>query len=460
MTDACDIAIIGAGVVGSALAFEFSRRAVKTILIEARADPGDEASKGNSALMCTGVDTPAGTLERRLVRRGYERYMEEAPGLGLPVRKVGSITLSWSAEQTATLEKELAGAVSDGFERVEILAAREIYRRWPNFGPGIEAGLWVPDEAIVDPFSTPYAYVRYAVANGVDFRPNWPVTAAARETGGWTLTGPGGAIRARLVINAGGLRADRVESLAGFHDFTVRPRRGQYILLDKSARARHDVIAMPAPTPTTRGILITPTIFGNVLVGPTAEEVDDADDRNVTAAGLAQLRRAIEMMVPALAQEPVNTVFAGMRPATDRSAYQIIARPDAAWITVAGIRSTGLSGALGIAEYVAGLAVPDFIETRSRPACTPIKVPDLSETSPRPWQDAALVAREPAYGEMICHCERITLGEITAALAAPVPPLTLKALKRRTRAMFGRCQGFYCGARVQKLFDEAQSSHG
>lgn len=459
MTDAYDIAIIGAGVVGAALAFEFSRLELKVVLLEARPDLGDEASKGNSALMCTGVDTPADTLERRLVRRGYERYSEEAPRLGLPMRKVGSIVLSWSAEQTATLVKELASARRDGFDRIEILEAREIYRRWPNFGPGIEAGLWVPDEAIVDPFSTPYAYVRYAVANGVHFRPGWPVARATRETRGWTLAGPDGDIRARLVINAGGLRADRVESLAGFHDFTVKPRRGQYILLDKSARALHDVIAMPAPTPTTRGILISPTIFGNVLVGPTAEEVEDADDRAVTAEGLAQLRRAIDMMVPALAHEPVTTVFAGMRPATDKSTYQIIARPDDDWITVAGIRSTGLSGALGIAEYVAGLAVPQLIEARSKTTLAAVQVPDLAETSPRPWQDGALIARDPAYGEIICHCERISRGEITAALQSPVPPRSLKGLKRRTRAMFGRCQGFYCGARLQQLFDEAQSAH-
>lgn len=459
MTDDYDIAIIGAGVVGAALAFEFSRLELKVALLEARPDLGDEASKGNSALMCTGVDTPAGTLERRLVRRGYERYSEEAPRLGLPIRKVGSIVLSWSTTQTATLEKELASAKADGFDRVEILAAREIYQRWPNFGPGIEAGLWVPEEAIVDPFSTPYAYVLHAVANGVAFRSSWPVSGATRETQGWRLTGPGGDIRARLVINAGGLRADRVESLAGFHDFTVKPRRGQYILLDKTARAIHDVIAMPAPTPTTRGILITPTIFGNVLVGPTAEEVEDADDRNVTAEGLAQLRRAIDMMVPALAREPVTTVFAGMRPATDKSPYQIIARPQDAWITVAGIRSTGLSGALGIAEYVAGLAIAHFIEARSKTALTGIKVPDLSETSLRPWQDQTLIAHDPAYGEIVCHCERISLGEITAALHSLVPPRSLKGLKRRTRAMFGRCQGFYCGARLQQLFDEAQSRH-
>lgn len=448
-----DIAIIGAGVVGAAIAFELARHELDVVLLEARPDPGDEASKGNSALMCTGVDAPADTLERQLVRRGYERYMQAAPQLGLPIRKVGSIVLAWNDEQIATLEREFANARIDGFDTVEMLDARDIYRRWPNFGAGIIGGLWIPDEAIVDPFSTPYAYVRYAVANGVAFRPNWPVMHADREGDGWVLTGAKDKLRTRLVINAGGIRADRVDGLAGFRDFTVRPRRGQYIVLDKSARAIHDVIAMPAPTPRTRGILISPTIFGNVLVGPTAETVDDADDRSVTEEGLAQLRRAMDMMVPALAREPVTTVFAGMRPATDKSSYQIIARPEAAWITVAGIRSTGLSAALGIAEHVVGLIGP----TSMRTTLQRITVPDLSETSPRPWQDEALVAKAPAYGDIVCHCERISLGEIEAALASPVPPRSLKCLKRRTRAMFGRCQGFYCGARVQKLFD---ASHG
>ena len=454
MSDHHDIAIIGAGVVGAAIAFELSRHELDVVLLEARPDPGDEASKGNSALMCTGVDTPANTLERRLVRRGYERYMREAPALGLPMRKVGSIVVAWDGEQTATLERELASAASDGFDTVEMLEARDVYRRWPNFGPGIVSGLWSPGEAIVDPFSTPYAYVRYALANGVDFRAGWPVTRAERKRERWVLSGPQGQIETGLVINAGGIRADLVDALAGFHDFTVKPRRGQYIVLDKSARAIHDVIAMPAPTPATRGILISPTIFGNVLVGPTAEDVDDADDRSVTAEGLTQLRQAMLRMVPALAREPVTTVFAGMRPATDKSSYQIIPRLHEGWITVAGIRSTGLSAALGIAEHVAGL-IP---RAMAKAALQSISVPDLSETSPRPWQDTALVAKAPAYGEIVCHCERISLGEIEAALAAPVPPRTLKCLKRRTRVMFGRCQGFYCGARVQQLFDAA--SHG
>jgi glycerol-3-phosphate dehydrogenase len=241
--------------------------------------------------------------------------------------------------------------------------------------------------------------------------------------------------------------------LAGYDDFAIRPRRGQYMILDKSARAIHDVIAMPAPTPTTRGILIAPTIFGNVLVGPTAEEVEDRDDRRVTDEGLAQLRRAIATMIPALADQPVNTIFAGMRPATQFRDYQIIPRLDRNWVTVAGIRSTGLSASLGIAEHVASLVIPTLFDAPRKSDIRPVSVSCLSETATRPWQDAARIAADPGYAEMICHCERITRGEIRDALDSPLAPRTLNGLKRRTRAMFGRCQGFYCGARVQAMFD-------
>ncbi len=455
MSAAYDIAIIGGGVVGTAIARELSRFRLKAILLEARLDLGDESSKGNSALMCSGVDVPAGTLERRLVQRGYARYMAEAPEMGLPIRKIGAVTLAWSEEQQRILEDELAAAQRDGFV-VDLLDATEIYRRWPQFGPGIRCGLWAPDEAIVDPFSTPHAYALDALANGVEIRRGWPVQRAEQAAHGWTLFSGDERITARCVINAGGIRADHVEALAGYGDFAIRPRRGQYLILDKSARAIHDVIAMPAPTPTTRGILIAPTIFGNVLVGPTAEEVEDRDDRRVTDEGLAQLRRAIATMLPALADQPVNAIFAGMRPATQFRDYQIIPRPDRNWVTVAGIRSTGLSASLGIAEHVAALLVPHMFDVPRKPAPKHITIPSLSETSPRPWQDGGHIAADPCYAEMICHCERISRGEIRDALASPLPPQTINGLKRRTRAMFGRCQGFYCGARVQAMFEESR----
>ena len=452
-----DIAIIGGGVAGAAIARELSRFQLKAILLEARPDLGDESSKGNSALMCSGIDVPAGTLERQLVQRGYARYMAEAPKMGLPIRKIGAITLAWTEEQQRILEHELASARRDGFT-AELFDGTEVYRRWPQFGPGIRCGLWAPDEAIVDPFSTPHAYALDALENGIEIRRGWPVRRAEQAAHGWTLFNGDERIATRCVINAGGIRADHVEALAGYHDFDIRPRRGQYMILDKSARAIHDVIAMPTPIPSTRGILIAPTIFGNVLVGPTAEDVADRDDRRVTEDGLAQLRQAIATMIPALAEQPVNTIFAGMRPATQFRDYQIIPRLDRNWVTVAGIRSTGLSASLGIAEHVVALLVPRMFDVARKSMPRHISVPSLSETSLRPWQDSDRIAADPCYAEMICHCERISRGEIRDVLESPLAPQTLNGLKRRTRAMFGRCQGFYCGARVQAMFDEGRGA--
>lgn len=457
MTVQFDIAVIGAGVVGAAIARDLSRYDLKVVLLEANADFGDESSKGNSALMTEGHDTPAGTLERNLVVRGYQRYMAEAPALGLPMRKTGAVMLSWTDEQRATVEKLVEEAHAEGFHNIHLLNGDEVAKRWPQFRPGVLSAQWMPDEVIADPFSTPYAYVLDAVTNGVAFWRPWRVSRADRNGKGWRLSSESGEVlEAGLVINAGGIRADLVEGLAGYRNFTMKPRRGQYILLDKPARAIHDVIAYPTPTPASRGILISPTIFGNVLVGPTAEEVDDRDDRGVTETGLAALRKAIDDMVPALRDMPVNTVYAGMRPATNHSEYQIIPRFDERWLTVAGIRSTGFSGALGIAEYVMSLVFPQVFDVKPMKPVQAVRVPDLSETSVRPWADPEKIAADPSYAEMLCHCERISVGEVRDALNSPVPPGSIKGLKRRTRAMFGRCQGFYCGARVQAMFDEAK----
>ncbi len=346
MTPRFDIVVIGAGVVGTAIARDLSRFELRIALLEARPDFGDESSKGNSALMTEGIEIAPESLEYRLVQRGYARYVQEAPALGLPMRKVGAVTLAWSEDQCATLEEEFERVRALGHDDFHRLSAAEVYRRWPNFGPGIRMALWAPRDGIADPFSTPYAYVLDAVENGVAFRHSWPVASVERLQDGWELSSASGdLVRATLVVNAAGLRGDIVEGLAGYGDFTMRPRRGQYLVLDKAARAIHDVIAMPAPSPKGRGILVAPTIFGNVIVGPTAEEVEDRDDRATTPEGIEQLKTAMAAMVPGLSAVLVNTAYAGMRPATNHSDYQIIPRFEHNWLTVAGIRSTGFSGA-------------------------------------------------------------------------------------------------------------------
>jgi glycerol-3-phosphate dehydrogenase len=452
-----DVAIIGAGVVGCAVAREFSRFELQTILLEANSDLGDEASKGNSAILSSGSDTPYGTLECKLVMRGYERYLNEAPALGLPFLRIGAMTIAWSEKEASALNKMFDAARAAGFSSVELLDHCAVYQRAPHLAAGVVAAMWEPNEGAVDPFSTPYAYALDAVENGVEYRASCPVQAASRSNGLWSLATPNGEVQARVVIHCGGLRADHVEALAGYNDLTIRPRRGQFIVFDKSARELLDVIVKPVPSPQSRGILITPTVFGNVLVGPTAEDVDDRDDRCVTREGLAKLRATARRRLPRLLEHEVLATYAGMRPGTQRSEYRIIPRLADCWVTVAGIRSTGLSAALGIAEYVADAIIGNLLPAQRKAETRPVRVSNLCECDDRPWMDAQRIARDPAYAEIVCHCERVTLGEIRDALDSPIPPRSIKALKRRTLVMFGSCQGFFCGARIQALFDAAEN---
>jgi len=458
VSDPYDIAIIGAGVVGCAVARDLSRYALRTVLIEARSDFGDGVSKGNSAVLSTGSDTPFGTLESRLVTRGHERYLAEAPAMGLPCMLLGSLTVAWNEAEAATLASLHKDTLAAGFHSGEMVGAGAIYRRVPHLAPGAVAAVWEPNEGIVDPFSTPYAYALDAVTNGVTYRAACPVRAAQRQDGQWCLDTPTGDICSGLVINCGGLGAARIDALAGYTDFVMRPRRGQFIVFDKSARALLDVVLKPVPSPTYRGILMTPTVFGNILVGPTSEEIDDPDDWRVTRGGLDCLIAATKRMLPQLLEHEITTTYCGIRPATERSEYRIIPRPAERWLTVGGIRSTGLSGSLGIAEHVAQIVLGAIPRVERKPSVTPIRVPSLAADRPPPWENAPNNAA--GYHEIVCYCEQITLGEVRDAMASPLPPRTLKALKRRTRVMFGRCQGFFCGARVQAIFDQMSGTPG
>ena len=458
MSEHYDIAIIGAGVVGCAVARDLSRYALRVVLIEAKSDLGEGVSKGNSAVLSTGADTPFGTLESRLVVRGHERYLAEAPAMGLPCLLLGSLTVAWNEVEAAALESLHKETLAAGFLSGEMISRDAIYRRVPHLAPGALAAMWEPNEGIVDPFSTPYAYALDAVTNGVTFRSACPVVAAQRQDDHWRLDTPAGDISADMVVNCGGLGAARVDALAGYADFAMRPRRGQFIVFDKSARSLLDVVLKPVPSPTYRGILVTPTVFGNILVGPTSEEIDDLDDWRVTRGGLDSLIAAAKRLLPPLLEHEITATYCGIRPGTDRSEYRIIPRPTEGWVTVAGIRSTGLSGSLGIAEHVTGIVLDAMSEAERKPSVTPIRVPSLAEGRPRPWENASTNAA--GYREIVCHCEEITLGEVCDAMASPLRPRTLKALKRRTRVMFGRCQGFFCGARIQAIFDQMSAMAG
>jgi glycerol-3-phosphate dehydrogenase len=281
------------------------------------------------------------------------------------------------------------------------------------------------------------------MAHGSEIRRGTNVQGGDFDGEAWRLATTTGPVGARVVVNAAGLQGDVVEAMARPSPFVIKPRKGQFVVFDKPASCLIGACIMPVPSERTKGVMMARTVFGNLLVGPTAEEQDDRDHATVEREQIEALIARGVRMLPALASESVTALYAGNRPATQFKDYQIEALTDRHWITVGGIRSTGLTGSLGIAQHAAGLYARYFGNLHEvAPIWTP--VPNLAEHLPRRH-------REPGYGEIVCHCELATQAEIEAALSGPLPAADLGGLKRRTRAMMGRCQGFYCSARVAAI---------
>jgi glycerol-3-phosphate dehydrogenase len=258
----------------------------------------------------------------------------------------------------------------------------------------------------------------------------------------------GGQLLCWYVVNAAGLYSDEIDRLMGHQDFTVTPRRGELIVFDKFARPLVNHILLPVPNAITKGVLISPTVYGNVLLGPTAEDLPDKTNTATSAEGLRALWRQGQAILPALASEEVTATYAGLRAATEHSDFQIRLHAAQRYVCVGGIRSTGVSASLGIAEHVAGMLGEAGLLLKAKDSFVPVHMPNIGEAGQRPYQSAEMIAADPAYGQIVCHCESVTLGEIRAALASPLPARTLDGLRRRTRALQGRCQGFNCHGAV------------
>lgn len=440
----CDVAIIGGGVVGLAILRRLSMGGVTAVLLEKGADILSGASKGNSALLHTGFDAPPGSIELACMRAGYAEYLEIRERLNLPLVETGGLVVAWTPAEAARLPAILAQAHGNGVVDAALMDAPALHAREPGLAPGALGAVLVPGEHVIDGWSAPLAYAHQALAHGAAILRGCTVEGGEREGDAWVLATSRGEVRAPVVINAAGLYADHVERIARTPPFTIRPRKGQFVVFDKTAWPLVNAIILPVPTERTKGVLVCRTAYGNVLAGPTAEDVDERESPTVDEAVLEGLVRRAQALVPGLAGHGVNAVYAGLRPATESKDYRIEALADRGWITVAGIRSTGLTGSLGIASHVAGLYARHFGALREAPVPVWTPVPNLCETGQRPWQAAA-------PGEVVCHCELVTRHEIEAALSGPLPAGDLGGLKRRTRCLMGRCQGFYCGWRVMQL---------
>ncbi|MFG2883499.1 FAD-dependent oxidoreductase [Streptomyces sp. NPDC048297] len=453
-----DVAVVGAGVVGCAVARELARHPrLRVALVEAQDDVGQGTSKANTAILHTGFDAAPGSLESRLVREGSRRLAAYAAESGIPVERVGALLVAWEEEQLAALPRLAEKAERNDYRDARLLDADELYGREPHLGPGALGALHVPGESVICPWTTTLAHATQAVRAGVHLHLNTLVEQASRGAGaeGHVLATSRGALRARHLVNAAGLGADTLDRALGHDDFTVTPRRGQLIVHDKLARPLLRHILLPVPTALGKGVLVAPTVHGNVLLGPTAEDLHDKRATQSTAEGLAGLREKGGRILPALLEEEVTAVYAGLRAATEHEDYRITAHHGQAYVTVGGIRSTGLTASMAIAAHVVGLLAQNGLGLGPTREPAPVRMPNLGEAFPRPYQRPGLIAADPEYGTLVCHCERVSRGEIRDALASTIPPRTLDGLRRRTRARAGRCQGFYCGAAVRRLFEEA-----
>ncbi|MFD5698668.1 FAD-dependent oxidoreductase [Streptomyces lasiicapitis] len=459
-----DVTVVGAGVVGAALARELARYRLRVAVVESSDDVGEGTSKANTAILHTGFDAVPGSLEARLVREGQRLLSAYAAECGIPVERVGALLVAWDEEQLAALPGLLEKAGRNGHDEATLLDAAEVRAREPHLSPGALGALEVPGESIICPWTTPLAFATQAVRSGVDLHLNCRLTAVDQGDAAdgtphtpHTLHTSRGDVRTRYLVNAAGLGADTVDRMLGHDTFTVTPRRGQLIVFDKLARDLVRHILLPVPTALGKGVLVAPTVYGNVLLGPTAEDLDDKQATGSTAEGLAGLREKGARILPELLDEDVTAVYAGLRAATEDDDYQIHARPGQRYVTVGGIRSTGLTASMAIAAYVTGLLADGGLELGSEPReLAPVTMPNLGESFLRPYQQAELIAADPEYGALVCHCERVTRGEIRDALVSTVPPGSLDGLRRRTRARGGRCQGFYCGAAVRELFERRE----
>ncbi|AUH65447.1 NAD(P)/FAD-dependent oxidoreductase [Paracoccus zhejiangensis] len=435
-----DVAVVGAGVVGCAIARRFAIDGARVLILERAHDVLDGASKGNSAILHTGFDAPEGSLELDCIRAGYAEYREIHARMNLPLDPCGALVLAWTEEQQAALPGLMAQAAANGVGDVEMLDHATLPALESQLAPEVRAGFRVPGEALIDPWSAAHAYLYQAIQHGAELRLRAELLTAERQAESWRLHASAGSFEAGLVVNAAGLWGDHVERiLTGESWFQIRPRKGQFILYDKPAAALAGHILLPVPTKVTKGVVVCRTIFGNLLVGPTAEEQEEREDASVVPATLEALRQTGETILPALAGQEVTAFYAGLRPASEDKAYRIRADLERGLVTVGGIRSTGLSAALGIAQHVARLVGRAPGVARDWP-----EMPVLAQDGARDWQ-------APGNGGIVCHCELVTRREIAAAMEGPAPAQSLAGLKRRTRVTMGRCQGFYCSAELARL---------
>ena len=449
-----DVAVIGAGVSGAFIARELSRYKLRIALLEKCNDLAMGTSKANSGIVHSGFDAIPGTLKAKLNVIGTAMMPEVTKQLNAPFKPIGSLLVAYSDEELATLEVLRERGEKNGVPGLEIYDKEKLREVEPALNEEAKAALWAPTAGIVCPYELTIAAAENAVSNGVEFIRNFKVEAIDYDGGEFTVKSADKTVKAKYVVNAAGVFCDEIAAMIGDNSIHTIARKGEYMLCDKSVGSLVNHVIFQCPNPMGKGVLVTQTVDGNLLIGPSAIDIEDKENTDTTSSTLTSILETAKKSVPSLTTREVITSFAGLRAHLESDDFLIEkSKVNDKFINVAGIESPGLSSAPAVGQYVADMIVSDCgAEEKSdfnpeREA--PVRFRHLSNDERK-----ALVKKNPAYGRIICRCETITEGEILDAIRAPAGARDVDGVKRRTRAGMGRCQGGFCGSKVVELLSK------
>jgi glycerol-3-phosphate dehydrogenase len=447
-----DVVVIGGGVVGCAIARELCRYSLTVVLLERAPDVATGTSKANSGILHAGFDAEPGTWKARLNVRGSRLYRAISEELGIPRRRVGSLVVARDEAQLGGIEELRRRGVENGLTGLALWRRDELLAHEPNLSSDLAGALWAPTAAVVCPFLATIAFAENAIRNGARVVTECAVTGV--EVVDKTTTAVEtklGRIETRFVVNAAGVRSGEIARMAGDESFTIKPRRGEYILFDRSVGDLVRSVVFPTPSKVSKGILVAPTVHGNVFIGPNATEIDDLENQETTSLGFAEIISGAQRMVPKLPLASAITEFAGLRAAAGND-FVIGPSPVVRGLVhAAGIQSPGLSAAPAIAETIVDYLAEVCLKLSPNSSFVPVNPVQPKFANLGPSEQAKLIAADPLYGRVICRCETITEGEIVAAIRAPCGARTMDGVKRRVRTSMGRCQGGFCGPRVTAI---------
>ncbi len=445
-----DVVVIGAGVVGGMMARELTKYTKNVCIVERGSDVALGATRANSAIVHAGYDAKSGSLKARLNVRGSVMMESVCRELGVKYKRNGSLVVGFNDEDRATLTELVERGRANGVEGVRLLERSEILEIEPNIGSGVTVALHAPTGAIVCPYELCMAAVGSAMDNGAELKLNFCVDKIEKTSEGYKVYSGEKFVEAKFVINCAGVYSDEVAALVGDDSFSVRARRGEYLLLDRECGGHISHTIFRCPSRMGKGILVTPTVDGNLLVGPTAEDIDDKTDLATTAEGLAKVRALASEQVSGIDFSKTITSFTGLR-ATGSTGDFIINMPRERFLNLAGIESPGLSSAPAIAEYALALLREAGFDCELRSDFVAERRPMHFFGSLSNEEKNALIKERPEYAHVICRCETITEGEILDAIRTNPRPTDLDGVKRRTRATMGRCQGGFCSPYIVEL---------